>query len=224
MPKFFEACHYINSQNAIIFSGYFDSYAETHCILVPSLENLTTPITMIPTKDGEQNGLSPDAGMNVIGAGIPSVIILISYGYIWFKSRQNEKRMNNLLHKKSGNESDKLARTLLLICLSYLLFVVPFITYSAFIDVGFFEGTPIASITIYSFYWLQFCTNIFIYALSNDKYRKAYVFFLKHVLFKSCADKCKKTKPKAFQNAVFFTVSDQTVHDTPTVTGNVSHE
>ena len=150
--------------------------------------------------------------MNVIGAGIPSVIILISYGYIRFKSRKNENRTNNLLHKKSCNESDKLARTLLLICLSYLLFVVPFITYSAFIDVGFFEGNPIASITIYSFYWLQFCTNIFIYALSNEKYRKAYVFFLKHVLFKSCANQCKKTKPKAVQNAVFFTVSDQTVH------------
>ena len=68
--------------------------------------------------NGEQNGLSKDAGMNVIGAGIPSVIILISYGYIWFKSRQNENKTNNLLHKKCGNESDKLARTLLLICLS----------------------------------------------------------------------------------------------------------
>ena len=167
---------------------------------------------IIPTKDGEQKGLSKDAGMNVIGAGIPSVIILISYGYIWFKSRQNESRTNNLLHKKSVNESDKLARTLLLICLSYLLFVVPFITYSAFIDVGFFEGNQMASITIYSFYWLQFCTNIFIYALSNEKYRKAYVFFLKHVLFKSCVSQGKKIKPNAVQNAVFFTVSDQTVH------------
>ena len=81
-------------------------------------------------------------------------------------------------------------------------------SHCALVDVGVFEDFFVTSIIIYCFYWLQFCTNFFIYAISNEQYRKAFLFFLQNVLFKTCH--C-RNKPTDRQNPTVFTIREQNV-------------
>ena len=132
--------------------------------------------------------------MNIVGIAVPLIIILLSYGKIWHQTRKNQKVLMSFLDNDSPvryraeTDTTKLARTLLLICFSFLLFVIPFIIYQSMVDVGIFEGNHFVAVTIYCCYWLQFCTNFFIYAVSNEQYRKAYLFFFQNVVFKTCSN------------------------------------
>ena len=66
-------------------------------------------------------------------------------------------------------------RTLFLVCLCYLLFVVPI---SLLDTLNLLDQYQQWDLILRSLYYLQYSLNVFIYAVKSEQYRQAYVYFL----------------------------------------------
>ena len=67
--------------------------------------------------------------MDIITIGIPSVIMILSYGIIWWFAWKNGKYLKRIGHddlkKVISKRENQTTKTLFMVCLSYLLFVAP---------------------------------------------------------------------------------------------------
>ena len=76
----------------------------------------------------------------------------------------------------------KVTWTLFLICLIYILSVMPMIVYDTLVDLEIYQGNSYIAVPAYCLYWSQYSLNFFIYAARSDQYRKAYLYFFQTVL------------------------------------------
>ena len=67
--------------------------------------------------------------MDIITIGIPSVIMILSYGIIWWFAWKNGKYLKRIGHddlkKVISKRENQTTKTLFMVCLCYLLFVAP---------------------------------------------------------------------------------------------------
>ena len=69
--------------------------------------------------------------------------------------------------------------TILLVCISYFVFVMPISLLNIF-DAE--VVSPASHVIAFCIYWSQYSLNCVVYAVRSDQYRKAYVCFLRMLL------------------------------------------
>ena len=79
------------------------------------------------------------------------------------------------LRKVISKREIQATRTLFLVCLCYLLFVVPI---SLLDTLNLLDQYQQWDLILRSLYYLQYSLNVFIYAVKSEQYRQAYVYFL----------------------------------------------
>ena len=78
-------------------------------------------------------------------------------------------------------------RTLFMVCLCFVVFVMPMETYDIlfYLDLLPHGGNSYVYLPLHLLYWFQYSANFFIYAARSDQFRKAYLFFFSSVRMKS---------------------------------------
>ena len=117
--------------------------------------------------------------MDAITIGIPSVIMILSYGIIWWFIWKNGKYLKKVGHddlkKVISKREIQTTKTLFMVCLCYLLFVVPI----SWTDTQkIIDKYPVVDLALRSLYYLQYSLNFFIYAAKSEQYRQAYSYLL----------------------------------------------
>ena len=116
--------------------------------------------------------------IDIITIGIPAVIMIVSYIMIWWFIWTNGKYLKQFGHedlrKVISKREIQATRTLFLVCLCYLLFVVPI----SLLDTLNLLDQYQVFLILRSLYYLQYSLNVFIYAVKSEQYRQAYVYFL----------------------------------------------
>ena len=120
--------------------------------------------------------------MDAITIGIPSVIMILSYGIIWWFIWKNGKYLKKVGHddlkKVISKREIQTTKSLFLVCLCYLLFVVP-ISWADTQQI--IDEYPVVDLILRSLYYLQYSLNFFIYAAKSEQYRQAYSYLLTNV-------------------------------------------
>ena len=120
--------------------------------------------------------------MDTITIGIPSVIMILSYGIIWWFIWKNGKYLKKVGHddlkKVISKREIQTTKSLFLVCLCYLLFVVPI----SWADTQhIIDEYPVVDLILRSLYYLQYSLNFFIYAAKSEQYRQAYSYLLTNI-------------------------------------------
>ena len=154
-------------------------------------------------KSGE-NGFHPSTILYTTAFTIPAILIILSYGRIWFYMWQNNKMIKShgskyeifmfkhwsiwklcdtFRHVTKILEKNefKITWTLFLISLCYFLMVMPRLITSNLDALGLYHHVDWLSPILYCLYWTHYAINFFIYAAVNEKFRLAYLYFLKEV-------------------------------------------
>ena len=134
----------------------------------------------IPNEFNYSN-ISPDTLLDSIAFIIPCIIIIVSYGYIWYCMKHLSIDQQFQVNYSSQKEA-RITWTLFLVCFCFMLFELPLTIYKTIYDLGLVEGNAYISMALYFLYWFQYSLNFFIYAVRSDQFRKAYFFFLKEVV------------------------------------------
>ena len=118
--------------------------------------------------------------MDAITIGIPSLIMILSYGMIccwcWTNGKYLKKIGHDDLKKVISKREVQTTKTLFMVCLCYLLFVAPI---SLADTQQLLEKHPVWDLLLRILYYLQYSLNFFIYAAKSEQYRQAYTYFLK---------------------------------------------
>ena len=78
----------------------------------------------------------------------------------------------------------KTTLTLFLVCLSFLIFNVPFTILETLEDAEITSlGASYIRLLMYFLYWFQYSFNFFLYAAACEQYRRAYIYFIKCIYF-----------------------------------------
>jgi len=102
----------------------------------------------------------------------PLIIIIVSHFLIWRTcSTQNSAVLTSCPLRQ--NMDMRMTRTLIGLCLCYVIFVGPIVF------VTLFPVPPIWNLVCYILYWMQYTTNFVLYAGRNPQYRKAYILYLR---------------------------------------------
>ena len=105
--------------------------------------------------------------------------MIVSYVMIWCFIWTNGKYLKKFGHedlrKVISKREIQATRTLFLVCLCYLLFVVPI---SLLDTLNLLDQYQQWDLILRSLYYLQYSLNVFIYAVKSEQYRQAYVYFL----------------------------------------------
>ena len=122
--------------------------------------------------------------MDTITIGIPSVIMILSYGIIWWFIWKNGKYLKKVGHddlkKVISKREIQTTKTLFMVCLCYLLFVVPI----SWTDTQkIIDKYPVVDLALRSLYYLQYSLNFFIYAAKSEQYRQAYSYLLTNIYY-----------------------------------------
>ena len=120
--------------------------------------------------------------MDAITIGIPSVIMILSYGIIWWFIWKNGKYLKKVGHddlkKVISKREIQTTKTLFMVCLCYLLFVVPI----SWTDTQkIIDKYPVVDLALRSLYYLQYSLNFFIYAAKSEQYQQAYSYLLTNI-------------------------------------------
>ena len=136
--------------------------------------------------------------MDIITIGIPSVIMILSYGIIWWFAWKNGKYLKRIGHddlkKVISKRENQTTKTLFMVCLSYLLFVAPI---SLADTQELLEKHPLWDLLLRILYYLQYSLNFFIYAAKSEQYRQAYEYFYKT---------CMRRQTKVTVHQLFYNV------------------
>ena len=121
-----------------------------------------------------------DLVMDVITIGLPTFIMVISYGIIWCFIWTNGQYLKQIGHddlkKVISKREIQTTRTLFMVCLCYLLCVGPL----SLSDTGqMTDKYPIIDLILRIPYYLQYSLNFFIYAAKSEQYRQAYSYFIR---------------------------------------------
>lgn len=114
--------------------------------------------------------------------GATGVMIFVSYFLIWLKKRSISKAAEKTCEHNKTNSDNQLTMTILLICVCFVLFVLPLTVTEAL------NGVVDSNIII-ALYWTQYSINFIIYAGRRDSFRKAYIDLINIIL-----PKTKKTR------------------------------
>ena len=118
--------------------------------------------------------------MDRLTFAIPCATMVFSYVLIWLFIWSNGKYLKKFGHDDIRGKILKreilVIKTISFVCLCYILFV----TSNLFCPQMFGTWFGVCDI-IRCLYYFQYSLNFFIYAASNDQYRKAYLFFLKRM-------------------------------------------
>ena len=81
-------------------------------------------------------------------------------------------------------KESKTTLTLFLVCLSFLIFNVPFTILETLEDAEITSlGASYIRLLMYFLYWFQYSFNFFLYAAACEQYRRAYIYFIKCIYF-----------------------------------------
>ena len=112
---------------------------------------------------------------------IPCVIMILSYVLIWWFIWSNGKYLKKYGHDdirlKISKREVLVIKTISFVCLCYIFWV----TSNLICPQMFGTWIGYCNYICRCLYYFQYSLNFFIYALSNDQYRKAYLFFLKRI-------------------------------------------
>jgi len=106
------------------------------------------------------------------------VLIIVSYFTLWKIARASTYLKTNLIPQAREREKieQRMTRTLIIICLCFLIFVGPIYLCSLF------GITGLPYLLCFMIYWLQYTTNFIIYAARSMQYRKAYIEYMRTAL------------------------------------------
>ena len=115
---------------------------------------------------------------------ISTLIIVVSYFSIWWHVRQSNKNIKTGIgsiaglrkKKKSTARQWRLTITLTIICVFFVICVLPLILLEQFVGKLGYNG-------IISLYWTHYSINVVIYAARRDEFWKAYNDIFKIMFF-----------------------------------------
>ena len=81
-----------------------------------------------------------------------------------------------------SQKEEQTTRTLFVVCLCFVIFVMPMETYDILFYLDLHGGNSYIALTLHFLYWFQYSANFFIYAARSDQFRKAYLFFFSSVI------------------------------------------
>lgn len=116
-------------------------------------------------EDSENGKIKPSILINTIGTGIPFVIVIISYSAVFLKLREDDN--------DDSTSQYKISTIILTFC--YFIFILP-IYVVEFIPV--ICNKDLASALIYTWYWLVYVINVFVYVIYLPRCREAILTLL----------------------------------------------
>lgn len=135
--------------------------------------------------DDTDQGRAPRKVFLALGFLLPSIIIIASYSYIYFKARQSSLRVERQRSADSKANSHRpqeglrardirIARTIGVIFLVFMVCCTP-VSIAHFMES---KVSPEVLLLLHPLYWAQYCINILIYVFMNSQYRDAYINYI----------------------------------------------